>query len=96
MKTNDLQIDRSEFIDSVLDLLAELCEMERSEIQDSDRLRHDLGLDSLRSMDALSRITEKFRIDLELEEVLRIETVGDIVKQFDRRFGSALQQVRRR
>jgi acyl carrier protein len=49
------------------------------EIRDADRLREDLGLDSLHSMELLSAITEKYEVDVDMEEVVDINTVGDVV-----------------
>jgi acyl carrier protein len=51
----------------------------KGEIQDSDRLREDIGLDSLHSMELLSAITEKYEVDVDVEEVADVKTVGDIV-----------------
>jgi acyl carrier protein len=45
----------------------------------SDRLRDDLGLDSLHSMELLSSITEKYEVDVDVEQVQEIKTVGDVV-----------------
>ena len=45
----------------------------------TDRLREDLGLDSLHSMELLSSITEKYEVDVDVEQVQEIKTVGDVV-----------------
>jgi acyl carrier protein len=49
------------------------------EIHDADRLRDDLGLDSIHSMELLSAVTEKYEVDVDMEEVQDISTVGDVV-----------------
>jgi acyl carrier protein len=49
------------------------------EIHDTDRLRDDLGLDSIHSMELLSAVTEKYEVDVDMEEVQDITTVGDVV-----------------
>jgi acyl carrier protein len=49
------------------------------EIHDTDRLRDDLGLDSIHSMELLSAVTEKYEVDVDMEEVQDISTVGDVV-----------------
>lgn len=51
----------------------------KGEIRDSDRMREDLGLDSLHSMELLSAITEKYEVDVDIEEVQDVKTVGDVV-----------------
>ena len=42
-------------------------------------LRDDLGLDSIHSMELLSAVTEKYEVDVDMEEVQDITTVGDVV-----------------
>lgn len=48
-------------------------------IKDTDRLREDIGLDSLHAMELLSAITEQYEIDVDIEEVQEIRTVGDVI-----------------
>jgi acyl carrier protein len=50
------------------------------EIRGADRLRDDLGLDSLHSMELLSEITEKYAIDVDMEQVAEIRTVSDVTQ----------------
>ena len=47
-------------------------------IESSDRLRDDLGLDSLHSMELLSEVSEKYEIDVDPENVQEVRTVGDV------------------
>lgn len=49
------------------------------EIRDDDRLRDDLGLDSLHSMELLSEVTEKYEVDVDVEQLNDVRTVGDVV-----------------
>ena len=51
----------------------------KGEIHDADRLRDDIGLDSLNAMELLSAITEKYEVDVDIEEVQDVKTVGDVV-----------------
>ncbi len=51
----------------------------RGEIKSGDRLRDDLGLDSLHSMELLSEVTEKYEIDVDAEQVQDVRTVGEVV-----------------
>ncbi len=48
-------------------------------IGDGDRLRDDLGLDSLHSMELFSEVTEKYEVDIEVEHLQDVRTVGDVV-----------------
>ena len=49
------------------------------EVRDSDRLRDDLALDSLHSMELLSSVTEKYEVDVDVEQLQEVRTVGDVV-----------------
>jgi acyl carrier protein len=51
----------------------------KGSLTDGDRLREDLGLDSLHSMELLSAITEKYEVDVDVEEVQDVKTVGDVI-----------------
>lgn len=51
----------------------------KGEIKATDRLRDDLGLDSLHSMELLSEVTEKYEIDVDAEQVQDVRTVGEVV-----------------
>jgi acyl carrier protein len=59
--------------------VAELASMDAKEIHGNDRLREDLGLDSLQSMELLSRVSEKFDIDPDMEEVMKVQTIDEVV-----------------
>ncbi len=51
----------------------------KGEIKDTDRLRDDIGLDSLHAMELLSAVTEKYELDVDIEEVQEVKTVGDVL-----------------
>lgn len=75
------EITEGQIRTDLLDILSKLAGLEVDQIKDEDRLREDLGLDSLQSMELLSRISDKYELDLEVEDVMDVETVGDVVKQ---------------
>jgi acyl carrier protein len=58
-----------------------LTNLRPTEVQDWQRLREDLGLDSLQSMELLSRISDKYMLDLDMEDVMDLQTVGQMVSQ---------------
>ncbi|UJR84127.1 acyl carrier protein [Sandaracinus amylolyticus] len=58
-------------------LLAEILEADPATLRPHDRLRDDLGLDSLQSLELLSRLAEELRIDLPMEDALALRTVED-------------------
>jgi acyl carrier protein len=59
--------------------LSRLSETPVAEIDLDDELREDLGLDSLQSMELLSRISEKWDVDVEMEDMIDVRTVNDVV-----------------
>lgn len=73
------EIDRDKLRANLLDILSKLVGLEAESISDNDRLREDLGLDSLQSMELLSRISDQYDLDLEIEDAMDVETVGDIL-----------------
>jgi len=75
------EITEDQIRTDLLDILSKLAGLEADQIKNEDRLREDLGLDSLQSMELLSRISDKYELDLEVEDVMDVETVGDVVKQ---------------
>ena len=75
------EITEGQIRTDLLDILSKLAGLEADQIKIDDRLREDLGLDSLQSMELLSRISDKYELDLEVEDVMDVETVGDVVKQ---------------
>jgi acyl carrier protein len=65
----------------LLQILSKLADINPAQIKDSDRLREDLGLDSLQSMELLSRISDKYELDIEIEDVMDLQTVGEVVNE---------------
>jgi acyl carrier protein len=65
----------------LLQILSKLADINPSQIQDSDRLREDLGLDSLQSMELLSRISDTYALDIEIEDVMDLQTLGEVVRE---------------
>lgn len=58
-------------------LMAEILEIDGATIRGDQRLREDLGMDSLGSLELLSRIGEELQIDLAMEDAMGIVTVDD-------------------
>jgi acyl carrier protein len=72
-------------------LVAEIAETEVRSIRANQRLREDLGLDSLQSLELLSSIGEALKIDLDVEEAMGIRTVEDacafVARQYEEQKG---------
>ena len=63
----------------VQELLQKITEGKASQVADGDRLREDLGLDSLDSMELLSCLCERYNVDIEPDDVAEVRTFGQIV-----------------
>lgn len=81
-----MNIREDEVRDSTLALLAEIAEVEPAKLRGTDRLREDLGMDSLSSLELLSSLGEKLRIDLEIEEAMDLRTVDDACAFVERQY----------
>jgi acyl carrier protein len=81
--------DKAQLQAYVLQVLAELTSVKPAEIGGKDRLREDLGLDSLQSMELLSRVSEEFDIDPDMEEVMKLTTVDEVVTSLSRALGAS-------
>jgi acyl carrier protein len=62
---------------STLSILAEIAEVDVQELRGTDRLREDLGMDSLSSLELISSLGDKLRLDLPIEDAMDIRTVED-------------------
>lgn len=62
---------------STLSILAEIAEVDVAKLKGTDRLREDLGMDSLSSLELLSSLGDKLRLDLQIEDAMDIRTVED-------------------
>ena len=60
-----------------LAVLSEIAEVDLATLRGEDRLREDLGMDSLSSLELLSSLGERLRIDLQIEQAMDIRTVDD-------------------
>lgn len=72
--------NKSQREELVVALIAEILEMEPANIERHARMREDLGMDSLGSLELLSALSRELNVDLEIEEAMEIETVEDALK----------------
>ncbi len=73
------QFDADAFTIDLKQTLSKLAETPVEKISLEDDLREDIGLDSLQSMELLSRISERWDVDVEMEDMIDVKTVRDIV-----------------
>lgn len=59
----------------IISLIAQLSTVKEADIKPHHRLREDLGLDSVCSMELLSMLAEELNLDVSLEEAVKVGTV---------------------
>lgn len=75
--------------DRIYRILTDLTAIPRTDIKPGDRLREDLGMDSVTRMELVSMLAEEFDMDIELEEAIAIEDVVGIMALAEQRLGDA-------
>ena len=83
-EANPTQVDTK-----VLAILAQLTTVPLPEINRQDRLRADLGLDSVASMELLGMLADEFNIEVPLEETLAVQNVQEVLDMTHRYIGRA-------
>lgn len=73
----------------IRDAIAEVAAVRAETIKAEDRLREDLGLDSVSSMELLSMLAERYDVDIEMEEAVAINTVAEVIEVTRSRLGVA-------
>lgn len=64
----------------IVKLVAQLTVVKADKIRLEHRLREDLGLDSVCSMELLSLLAEEFELDVPMEEAARVTTVSETIE----------------
>ncbi len=62
--------------DRVLYIISQLVPVQPSQIRAEQRLREDLGMDSVGSMELLSMLAEELDLDIGVEDITEVHTVG--------------------
>ena len=75
------EITKEQIRTDLVRIIGVLTKRKPTDMKDEQRLREDLGLDSLQSMELLFRISDKFMLDLEMEDVMDLQTVGQVVNR---------------
>jgi acyl carrier protein len=68
--------------------LAQHLKRDVSKIHPQDRLREDLGLDSLAMIELLFRIEEHFDLEIPNEDLSRVTTVADVTAYVEEKLGA--------
>jgi len=79
--------DQAKRRERIIELIAEILELDdANSIKPTDRLREDLGMDSLGSLELLSTISEELKLDLEMEDAMDISTVDEACEFVERNY----------
>ena len=89
MEMTAVSATRQQVSDRVYSIVAELSNTPSTEVKATDRLREDLGLDSMQSMELLSRVSEEFEVDPDMEKVMKVSTVDEVVAVLAGTIGAA-------
>ena len=68
----------------IIYMISQLSSVRPAEIHLQDRLREDLGLDSVCSMELISMLAEELDLDVALEEAMAVTTVAGAVEMAQR------------
>lgn len=66
--------------EQVLELIADIIEMEPSKIDANAHLVEDLGMDSMMALEILASIEKKFRIKVPEEDLPKITSVNRVIE----------------
>lgn len=73
------------FLEAIKKAISEEFFVDENEITEESRLKEDLGIDSLASMQLILDMEQKFNIHVEDEEVMEIETVADVIALLEKK-----------
>ena len=66
--------------DRVRKVVAETLKVDPARVADDARFVEDLGAESIQSIELVAAFEEEFDIDMDQDEALSVQTVGDAVK----------------
>jgi acyl carrier protein len=80
-----MEVTTSQIRKDFLAVIAKLAGKNPGNLKDDDRFRDDLGFDSLKSMEAISRITEIYDFVPDLDEIMDLQTIGDVIHYLEKK-----------
>ncbi len=74
-----MAVDTAQIEATVKEMISDVAGLDAADIKGEDRLMEDLGLDSLQNMELLSRLSEHYEIDPDMDDVNDVLTVAQVV-----------------
>ncbi len=65
--------------EKVLELIADQFGVDQSELEEETSFVNDLNADSIQLMELIMSLEEEFNVEIDEEDILSIETIGDVV-----------------
>ena len=62
-----------------ISIIAKLAGRKPEDLADDNRFLEDLGFDSLKSMEAISRISDEYDFEPDLDEIMSLQTIGEVI-----------------
>ena len=72
-------MEKANILERVKKVIAEVLEMETSDIKDDDDFVFDLGASSMQSLQLVAGFEEEFDIEMDEDKALEVQNVGDAV-----------------
>ena len=69
--------------EEVIDLIADVLEMDKNEIDENTNLINDLGLESLDLVDLVAAFEKKYDVEILDKDIKNLQTVNDIIKYLE-------------
>lgn len=66
--------------DTLVDIICEFTDLDKSEITENTNIKKDLGLNSLELVNLAVEIEEEFDVDIPDKEAMGLETVADAMR----------------
>lgn len=76
-------------LEQVKELISEQFGVEKNSVEESSHLQDDLNADPLSVADLVVSLEDKFNIKIPQEEIIRFNTVSDIVNYVEDQFGGS-------
>lgn len=65
--------------EKVVEIVAEILDLEVSEVEESAKIIDDLGADSIAVMEIVMELEEEYDVEVPTEDILELVTVADII-----------------